>query len=221
MILIRYADPPTIIIFSIGEITYTLYYNPNDRFQYSVSEGSDSPIKLTNINEWLGLRTRGRYNLEILHDLANSFIVGKNTAYTQDDLSKCAGYAFELTRDMLFKDGLAGRYVELFDIECMSLEQIKKSLHCAQDVGMAGDRIRRFRHVCERNGWADLAHAWGLLLRDEQKSENSVLVLPNIDDTIKRSIGRMVAGTYTKERDYLNTLTVVSDGKARTIPRPV
>jgi len=208
MIVIRYADPPGLIVFSLGSATYILEHDPEvPRTPYAITEVGGLRQIITNINEWIGLKTRARYNLEILHDLANAFIVGRESSYHQDDLIKCAELVFEYTRDTLFRDGLAGRYAETCDIECMSQNEIRHRLGHAADTVVPKDRVRRFMRVCQKNGWSDMAESWSRYIGgfSEEKTVDTTQK-PIIDDIIKRSIKRLVASSFTKDQDYRRTV---------------
>lgn len=212
MIIIRYANPPGLIVFSLGSATYILEHHPDTpRTPYMVTEIGGLKQKITNINEWLGLKTRARYNLELLHDLANAFIMGKESSYDQDDLLGCADLVFGHVKKMLFKDGLAGRYAEQCDIECMSLDEIRHRLARAVDIHVSQDRVRRFMRVCQKNGWADLADGWSKYLDGSESQTLDTAQAPVVDDAIQRSIKRLVANRFTKEKEYLETIEMIQE----------
>lgn len=208
MITIKYAIPPDLIVFSLGNAIYILEHHADvPRTPYSIIEVGGLRQKTNNINEWLGLKTRARYNLELLHDLANAFIMGRESSYDQNDLDSCAELVFDHTRAILFKDGLAGRYVEMHDIECMTLDEIKRRLSQATSTNIPQDRIRRYMRVCQKNGWPDLADGWSRFL--EGPVEETAVDIGHdliVDDTIKRSIKRLVTASFTKDRDYIGTI---------------
>lgn len=211
MITIRYAIPPDLIVFSMGSVTFVLEHHlDTPRIPYTITEVGGLKQKINNINEWLGLKTRARYNLELLHDLANAFIMGRESSYCQADLEQCAELVFEHARVMLFKDGLAGRYAEICDIECMSLDEIKHRLGRAAHMDVSQERVRRFMRVCQKNGWADLADGWARYLEESVEERTVDMVqAPIVDDTIKRSIGRLVASKFTKDKDYTQTVETI------------
>jgi len=215
MIVIRYAVPPEIIVFSIDEATYILEYKKDvPRTPYTVIEIGGIGGKITNINEWIAQKTNARYNLELLHDLANAFIMGRESSYHLTDLQECADEIFSHARNMLFRDGLAGRYAELHDIECMSLNDIKHELGTAHSAHISQDRVRRFLRVCQKNGWSDLADGWLKFLKEPFERPNPVIDqigAPIVDDTIRRSIKRLVASTYTKDKDYVDIINVLQE----------
>ena len=207
MIIIRYAVPPDLIVFSLGNATYILEHNEEEpRIPYAITEVGGIKQKIININEWLALKTRARYNLELLHDLANAFIMGRESSYNQSDLENCAEQVFEHIRNVLFRDGLAGRYVEVCDIECLSLGEIRHRLSRALHVQVPQDRVRRFMRVCQKNGWADLADGWSRFLEEPVEETVSTVQVPFVDNTILRSIKHLVASSFIKDRTYLETI---------------
>lgn len=208
MITIRYAVPPDLIVFSLGNATYILEHSEDTpRTPYTITEIGGLKQKTNNINEWLGLKTRARYNLELLHDLANAFIVGRESSYDQTDLENCAEMVFKHVQTMLFKDGLAGRYAEVCDIECMSLDEIRHRVSRASHIQVSQDRIKRFMRVCQKNGWFDLAENWARYLEEPiEEAVVSTVWAPLVDDTILRSIKRLVASSFTKDRVYMETI---------------
>ena len=210
MIIIRYALPPDLIVFSLGNATYILEHNEKEpRTPYTITEASGVRQKSNNINEWLALKTRARYNLELLHDLANAFIMGRESSYNQGDLEDCAELVFKHTREMLFRDGLAGRYAEICDIECMSLDEIRQRLNRAPHAVVSQDRIRRFMRVCQKNGWSDLADNWARLLKESTAEAAVVAQVPLVDDIILRSIKRLVAVSFIKDKAYMDGIRAV------------
>ena len=61
--------------------------------------------------------------------------------------------------------------------------------------------------VCRKNGWADLADSWERYLEGSPGEEAvDTARAPMVDDVIKRSIKRLVASTFTKDRDYAQTI---------------
>jgi len=210
MIIIRYALPPDLIVFSLGNTTYIIEHHGDEpRTPYTITEVGGFKQKTNNINEWLALKTRAKYNLELLHDLADAFIMGRESSYNQEDLENCAETIFKHTREMLFRDGLAGRYVEICDIECMSLDEIRQRSNRALHVAVPQDRVRRFMRVCQKNGWSDLADSWARLLKEPITKSAVVAQVPLVDDIILRSIKRLVATSFTKDKAYMDGIQAV------------
>jgi len=210
MIIIRYASPPDLIVFSIGDVTYILEHcEKTPRTPYTITEVGGFKTRTNNINEWLGLKTRARYNLELLHDLANAFLMGRDSAYSQEDLEVCADKVFEHVCSVLFRDGLAGRFAEFHDIECMSLNTIRRKLNDAATVKVPQERVRRYIHVCRKNGWIDLASSWERYLEDGSETPPDLVQDPVAGEVIRRGVNRLVRGLFTKDKDYKDIITTI------------
>jgi len=196
---IEYAEPPHLIVFSIDGVTYTLKTEPSAmKLPHSLTQ-NNVPIATANVNNWIAQQTSGHYSLPILVAMAESFAAGKRDAYTLDDLIACGVMTFEVMRSKLFEDGLAGRYSEIFDIECLPTRKLDAAIH-KTGQGETESRINRYIKVCLSANRQDLADAWTRILEHKNFGHIKYIRIetPDLDDPIRRSIEAAIRKRFRK-----------------------
>jgi hypothetical protein len=190
-----------LIVFELNDRIYTLKQESSAiRIPFALYEmGRD--LDIHNIDSWLFINSRGQCSYATFTQLAAAFVAGRNDAYQLDDMVACGKLVFEYIRNKLFVDGLAGKYAESFDIECMPVSVIGTKLKEAisKPEERSYNRAVRFRNVCERNGWDALAAGWSRLLSFIEPTEIKKKQFPIIDEQLKTSVERLVREHFTRQ----------------------
>lgn len=197
-----YAEPPSLIAFDLDGVVYTLKYEPSAvSNEFTLIEEGKGVVPTNNIAGWLALASHGHYSLRLLQQLAEAWADGRKSAFSIQDVIKCSSVIFEYIRNKFFVDGLAAQYAEKFDIECMSMSEIKRQFkEQVQNQQLRSFlRIKRFSRVCEKNGWYELSGAWDRLLETVQPEvERSLPQFPAVDEQLRRNIELFVAERFQK-----------------------
>lgn len=211
---ILHAELPDTVVFSLVDnirATSGIYILQRDKsgnqYPYTIKDKVSGPIETLNVNEWLAQISRGRYSIESIIELAEVFIEGRQSAYTIEDMVECGRYVFELMRKRLFDDGMAGRYADVYDVECLSNRDIRDALSVAMsssDTRKLPHRIFRFMHVCEKNGLTEFAAAWERLFQRTgcEKHELSRQDTPRLDDELSGLIYASIKKHFAKHKQF-------------------
>jgi len=203
---IEYAEPPVLIVFRIDDDLYVLQYEASAvRIPFTLIHVGNGSIKTANINEWLALKTHGRYSFDTLKAMSESFANGYAKAYTIDDIIACSELAFQILRHKLFVDGMASQYAGICTIECMPMSAIKNKLRQVTSGKLQGldiESINRFVTVCTKNGWHELSSSWEKLLElekfDDVPSESRKT--PATDLVLRRLMQVEIRKRFTKHQ---------------------
>lgn len=200
-VLIQHIEP-SLIVFELNDKTYSLRQEPSAiRSPFVLTEIGYGNLNVVNLDSWLFTNSRGQCSYTILMQLVAAFAAGQKDAYQLEDLVACGKLVFEHIRNKLFLDGLASRYTETFDIECMSASDVGNKLKEAivKPELRSYRRAARFRNVCERNGWEALAAGWSRLLSFiEPVEEIEKQQFPAVDERLKTAIERLVREHFAR-----------------------
>lgn len=184
-IKIKYADPPEIIVFSISphSTRYVLVHKETAVGQsYQLFNADKGPIKADNIDEWIRLHTANNHSLGTLSDLSEAFKAGQRRAYSINDLIQCADLAFNITKELLYQNGYASKYADLYDIESTPASELrdkmKRELRNRDNLSVT--RLERFRSACLHNDMNDTVEILDKVL--DNLGQGSVSEHPNSYD---------------------------------------
>lgn len=202
-VLIKHVELPNLIIFELNGRTYSLKQEQTAiHTPFVLNEVGFGNLNVINIDSWFYTNSRGQCSYAVFLQLVEAFVAGQKDAYQLDDLVACGKVVFEYVRNKLFLDGLAGKYAESFDIECMTAAEIGSCLKEAivKPETRSYGRVIRFRNVCERNGWEALASGWSRLLSSLDPVEvEKKKQFPIIDEQLKTSIERLVREHFVRK----------------------
>jgi hypothetical protein len=206
---ITYTEYPDSIIFKIGPNGYVLIHNSTgNQYPYDLFHVGYGQIETANVDEWIALHTGGHCSLDILLSLAKAHSSGRESAYSLLDIESCADTIFKHLRSRLFVDGFAGRYADTCDIECMSMTDLREALQIASTMNVKEripNRADRFRHVCEKNGYTDMAIAWERILSRwgcGKTTKREDANTPALDDELSSEIRKLVRSEFDKHAKH-------------------
>jgi hypothetical protein len=206
---IKYADPPEFIVFSIAphRRIYALTHKSTaiERRDFLVEIGKE-PINAPNIDEWIRINTNNQHSLQTLLDLAEAFRDGYDKAYGIDDIYECGRTVFYIMKDLMYHNGYASKYADMFDIESTPHGELRAKireeiLNNKDDI--SSKRISRYINVCLHNNLNEAVKILEKVL--DRLHEPDDIDFPDstaYDAEIKKSIIDKLSKAYTRHKQY-------------------